>query len=931
MSEITLLNGKWSFSLDPENNQQWHKITDQLPEQSITIPGSWEEQGYGEPSDHNPIGTWKKAREYEGIVWYVKDVDIPSAYACRKIYLQLKGVRWVSKLWIDGKFVGKEDSLVTPHSYDITKFVKAGQSHRFTIQLDNQMRYSLHESHIHSYHTATNWGGITGGIELVGIMPHSFENIKLRPCAEEKSVDLHVTIKNGPETKQRSLFINVFEQNGEKVYAKKMALEPKDEHLFTIELGESAKLWSPQHPHLYQLELVLIDNETDRVYDQQALTFGLRTIQTDTRQIILNGEPIFLTGYVDCCIFPQTGYPIWDKATYKKQFKIVKEYGFNHVRLHGWTPPKPFFEAADEEGILVQTELPHWGRAYIERKKMASDEVHQFLKRELERIITLLHTHPSFVMLSLGNELSSKEGHPQLNELVQYARELDDTRLYTDNTGFGELPEHDREGDFFIPTLNWHPPYHKDDAAHPDTTQDFREITRLTEKPMIAHEHGQFTTYVRPQEADKYQGVLQPNWLKTINETLKTKGLEPRLDEFIEATSVHMKRTLKEAMEKARRTPGLSGIQLLDIRDFAGQGHATVGVLDVFWDDKGIIRPAEFREFNDQTVLLMRSPQRTYFTQETLAVDIEVSHFGKNLVNSTLIWKLSDGDVIDKGEQIIEQIPGDGLSKVAHLQVSIPKGRSRKLVLSVALKTSDSSYSNQWDFWAFERPKLVPESKRIWTNITSLRSQLYGARFEEVIGIDHLSYKKEENVDLAITNRLSRDILQYIIDGGSVWLVAEEQRQFDEVHTRYLPIFWNYLWFPEQSGTTMGMIIHEHPLLKHFPHDRYANWHWYHLVNERVALNLELLPDVKPIIEVIDNFNRAKRLAYAFEFQLGKGKVFVSSLNITNTNTMKLPEVQQMLFDTINYLTGDEFTPRVPLTMGDVLGMFKVYDPFSDV
>src|SRR5690625_2758995 len=113
--DTTTLNGTWSFSLDPDNNQQWHEVLDQLPEQSITIPGSWEEQGYGEPSDHDPIGTWKKAREYEGIAWYIKDIDIPSAYEGRQILLHLKGVRWISKLWIDGKFVGQEDSLVTPH------------------------------------------------------------------------------------------------------------------------------------------------------------------------------------------------------------------------------------------------------------------------------------------------------------------------------------------------------------------------------------------------------------------------------------------------------------------------------------------------------------------------------------------------------------------------------------------------------------------------------------------------------------------------------------------------------------------------------------------------------------------------------------------------------------------------------------------------
>src|SRR5699024_9285917 len=101
---------------------------------------------------------------------------------------------------------------------------------------------------------------------------------------------------------------------------------------FQLSLGEQAQLWSPDNPYLYQLELTLMHD--DDVYDRTYRTFGLRSIKTGKRQMLLNDQPIFLTGYVDCSVFPQTGYPVWDKAHYVKQFDIVKQYGFNHVRLH---------------------------------------------------------------------------------------------------------------------------------------------------------------------------------------------------------------------------------------------------------------------------------------------------------------------------------------------------------------------------------------------------------------------------------------------------------------------------------------------------------------------------------------------------------------------------------------------------------------------
>src|SRR5690606_29146695 len=172
--------------------------------------------------------------------------------------------------------------------------------------------------------------------------------------------------------------------------------------------------------YLYQLELTLYHD--GELYDTRKEQFGFRTFTTAKNQFLLNEEPVFLTGYVDCCIFPQTGYPVWDKEYYKENFKIVKSYGFNHVRLHGWTAPEPFWQAADEEGMLVQTELPHWSVFYREREKDAPEHVNDFLKRELERVIENLHLHPSFVLLSMGNELTNEEGHPQLNQFVQFAR-----------------------------------------------------------------------------------------------------------------------------------------------------------------------------------------------------------------------------------------------------------------------------------------------------------------------------------------------------------------------------------------------------------------------------------------------------------------------------------------------------------------------------
>lgn len=156
-------------------------------------------------------------------------------------------------------------------------------------------------------------------------------------------------------------------------------------------------------PELYKAVIRLCNGEQE--LDRLEQSFGVRSFATNGKQLELNGTPVYLRGYVDCCIFPLTGYPVWDKEHYLQQLRIARSYGFNHVRLHGWSAPEPFWEAADEAGMLVQAELPHWSRFFELSDQSAPAEVLSYLTQELDGLLQSLHRHPSFVMFSMGNEL----------------------------------------------------------------------------------------------------------------------------------------------------------------------------------------------------------------------------------------------------------------------------------------------------------------------------------------------------------------------------------------------------------------------------------------------------------------------------------------------------------------------------------------------
>jgi len=185
---------------------------------------------------------------------------------------------------------------------------------------------------------------------------------------------------------------------------------------FSIQRPQSLKIWDEFSPNLYTAKLTS-GGETI------AANFGFREISTDSRELQLNGQRIYLRGNLECVIFPLTGYPPMKKNEWATLIDQAKNYGLNHLRFHSWCPPKAAFEAADEAGFYLQTELPHWSVRVGEDKGAT-----EFLNEEANKMIRDYGNHPSFVMMSMGNEL---EGDMKvLNDMTERLKSKDNRRLY---------------------------------------------------------------------------------------------------------------------------------------------------------------------------------------------------------------------------------------------------------------------------------------------------------------------------------------------------------------------------------------------------------------------------------------------------------------------------------------------------------------------
>ena len=320
-----------------------------------------------------------------------------------------------------------------------------------------------------------------------------------------------------------------------------------------------------------------------------------------------------------------------DEAGWDRYFGIVKTYGLNHVRFHSWCPPDAAFVAADRLGVYLQPELPFWGDP-------AQPGMEPFLIEEGQKILRAYGHHPSFVMLSLGNEYwGSAEPHPRM---VASLREIDPTRLYDQGTNTEwwnpkEFPGddyrvavftgHGEDGKLrgsYAVDKNWGLGYVQTHVS--GTMHTYTAGKRL---PFISHEVGQYQTFPNFKEAAKYTGVTRADNFAVFEERLTKAGMLDQAEDFRRSSGHLAVQCYREEIEAALRTPEMDGFQLLDLQDYPGQGTALVGILDAFMDSKGLTTTPAWRSFCSEVVPLALFPKYAWRTDETFHAELRAANY----------------------------------------------------------------------------------------------------------------------------------------------------------------------------------------------------------------------------------------------------------------------------------------------------------------
>jgi hypothetical protein len=460
---------------------------------------------------------------------------------------------------------------------------------------------------------------------------------------------------------------------------------------------------------------------------------------------------------------------------------------------------------------------------------------------------------------------------------VTHWKEKDRRRLYTTASAYPVLPVNEYHVDF-------QPRGRKGWVG-----KDYSVQVAAHNVPVIVHEMGQWCVYPNFDEMGKYTGPLKPKNFEIFRESLAEHGMLEQWRDFVRASGRLQVLCYKEEIEAALRTPGISGIQLLDLHDFPGQGTALVGILDAFWEGKGYVTAEEFRRFYNSTVPLARMQKRTWTLDETFTADVTIAHFGRApLQEASANWKLTDseGRMVRDGRWRTRTIEVEGGIKIGRIMFDwAGLAAPAKYKLVVGLK--DTPYENDWTLW------------------------LYPAELKTDVG------------DVLVSTSLDEPTRKQLAKGGKVLLVVTKTPA-DFPAGSFTPIFWNRYMFNTQTTQTLGLLCEpRHPALEKFPTDEHSEWQWAGILSKSRGLVMDGLPgDLKPVIQIIDDWNTNRKLGLAFECRVGKGRVLVCSADLSGDLDGR-PAARQLRHSLLGYMASNSFDPKVELTMEQLKSLYR--------
>ena len=432
------LDGEWKVIVDPYENGYYNYRYQPFDQQADPPKGAYfrdarpdtptdlVEYDFDRAASLQVPGDWNtqdpKLYYYEGSVWYRRKFDAPPRKSSDRVFLEFGAVNYRADVYLNGKKLGVHEGGFTPFRFEVTDQLKP-RGNSLVLKVDNKRR----ADGVPTLNTDWwNYGGITRPVELVvvpGVFVRDYQLALVSLDDREVAGSVQLDGARGGEK------VSVAMPELGVRRSVRAGADGRAEFRFRV---PDAQLWSPQHPQLYRVEIASgADTLVDRV--------GLRTISTRGKQLLLNGEPLFLRGIsVHEEYSADGGGRVRDARQARQLLDWARSLDANFVRLAHYPHDEHMARLADEMGLLVWSEIPvYWTIDWT------NEATYRNAEAQLEAMIGRDHNRASVIIWSLANETPVSDARNRfLSRLAARARALDDTRLLS-----AAMEKHYREDD----------------------------------------------------------------------------------------------------------------------------------------------------------------------------------------------------------------------------------------------------------------------------------------------------------------------------------------------------------------------------------------------------------------------------------------------------------------------------------------------------
>ncbi|MBT3251463.1 MAG: DUF4981 domain-containing protein [Candidatus Marinimicrobia bacterium] len=446
------LNGPWSFNWSPKPDKRpvdFYKDNYDVKDwDKITVPNSWQLQGYGQPiytnvqhpfenpeppkppADNNPVGSYRRS------------FALPDNWDGGQIILHFDGVKSAFFVWVNGKQVGYSQGSMTAAEFNITKYLHAG-SNSLSVEV-----YRWSDASYIEDQDFWRLSGIYRDVYLMHIPDIHIRHFKsigtLTDNYKNGLLTLTTHLVNSGHSGETVSFEAVLYDNDLNELANinpvKLTADPSGETItkHTLDIP-NVRQWSAEIPNLYTITLTL-KNQNNQVIEYLSSRVGFRTVELKDGQMLVNGKAIIIKGVNRHEHDPVTGRTV-DEASMIKDIQLMKKFNVNAVRTSHYPNHPRWYELCDEYGLYLYDEANIESHAFW--SKFTLDPVWEkaFVDRG-QRMVLRDINHPSIIVWSLGNEAGYGPNH---DVMAEWIRDYDPSRLIHyegKEPGYGPLPNH---------------------------------------------------------------------------------------------------------------------------------------------------------------------------------------------------------------------------------------------------------------------------------------------------------------------------------------------------------------------------------------------------------------------------------------------------------------------------------------------------------